>query len=202
MNKHSKNASRGRPRGVADGDIVEAALEIVMADGPDALTFSRVGTAVGLAPASLAHRFGNRCELVREVSRAITAEMLRRCEKVVDEGSLSLPVFLASLTPEGATPKGVLHQFAFLQIELKDAQLREEVRHRSQAILNAIALYLTVDLKNLNLDPLELHRISKLIEQQLIGLQLCWSMEPDGPLRSKIETDISRIIDGLKGKVT
>jgi AcrR family transcriptional regulator len=60
-----------RNRTISDQDVLDRALLVVRASGPDALTFGALAPRVGLAPSTIVQRFGTKAALLRAaLSRA------------------------------------------------------------------------------------------------------------------------------------
>lgn len=60
-----------RPKTLSDEEVLDQALQVMHARGPDAVTFAAVSEACGLSSATLVQRFGNKPNLVqRSVLRA------------------------------------------------------------------------------------------------------------------------------------
>jgi AcrR family transcriptional regulator len=54
-----------RPRSLPDADVYAAILQLLAVRGEDAVAFSSVARATGLAPATLVQRYGNRAGMIR-----------------------------------------------------------------------------------------------------------------------------------------
>ena len=54
-----------RKRTISDQDLLDAALVVVRAVGPEALTFAAAASASGLAASTLVQRFGTKAGLLR-----------------------------------------------------------------------------------------------------------------------------------------
>jgi AcrR family transcriptional regulator len=55
-----------RPRKLSDKEVLDAALQVMHAHGPDALTFAALSEACGLSSATLVQRFANKPNLIRQ----------------------------------------------------------------------------------------------------------------------------------------
>src|SRR5919108_6544573 len=60
----------GRPRTRSDADVFAATYRVVGRDGPARLTLAGVAAEVGLAPSTLAERFGSKRGLLLAAARA------------------------------------------------------------------------------------------------------------------------------------
>ena len=59
----------GRPRTVADEEVLDAAAAAIGTTGPAAVTLAEIGSRVGLAPATLIQRFGSKRGVLLAVAR-------------------------------------------------------------------------------------------------------------------------------------
>jgi AcrR family transcriptional regulator len=119
-----------RQRTIPDQDLLDGALVVVRAAGPEALTFAAVATETGLAASTLVQRFGTKAGLLR-------AALLRAWD-LLDERTT------AATATAGSGPDGVVellvglsgsydaHDFAdqlrVLREDLRDPVLRERGR--------------------------------------------------------------------------
>ncbi|MET9424610.1 MULTISPECIES: TetR/AcrR family transcriptional regulator C-terminal domain-containing protein [unclassified Streptomyces] len=77
----TKRAAPGRPRpSLSPGLIVEACLELLDAEGADALTFRRIGAELGADPTALYRHFRNKDDLVLAVADHLLEESLEGFE--------------------------------------------------------------------------------------------------------------------------
>lgn len=67
MNVHSfiYDGPVPRRKQVPDSEVLDVALDVLHARGPQALTFAALAAASGLAPATLVQRFGGKADLLR-----------------------------------------------------------------------------------------------------------------------------------------
>jgi AcrR family transcriptional regulator len=116
-----------RKRTISDQDLLDAALVVVRAAGPEALTFAAAASASGLAASTLVQRFGTKAGLLRGA--------LLRAWDLLDEQTA------AAAAAAGPGPGGVVdmlvglsgsydaHDFAdqlrVLREDLRDPVLRE-----------------------------------------------------------------------------
>ncbi len=116
-----------RPRSLTDASLLDAALTIVSAGGPDSLTFAALASSTGLAPATLVQRFGSKPALVKaallhawdgldartDLAAAATAE--------TPDGAVALLVALSGNGTDGdAHADGLI----ILREDFRDADLR------------------------------------------------------------------------------
>ncbi len=130
-----------RRRSIADADLLDAALALMAAEGPEAVTFAAVSAATGLAPATLVQRFGSKPALVKAALTRAWDLLDARTEEIANEteatpaGALALLVALSGDYAEG---DAYADQLMILREDLRDPDLRirgRQWRERLCAIL-------------------------------------------------------------------
>jgi AcrR family transcriptional regulator len=181
---------------VADAEIIKAAVAITLDSGPASLTFARLAQSSGLSAATVVHRFGGRDELIRSVSRMITLGIETRCQLAL-AGSMDVVAFLISLLPRDPRPSTVAHQFALLELERSDPRLCGDVSQRSLTVRATIEAMLRRDQASALENMISNEQLAALLEQQLVGIQLCWSMNPAGSLLAQAEEALRLLMRGF-----
>jgi TetR/AcrR family transcriptional regulator, tetracycline repressor protein len=75
MTVEGRQARRGSPAGVTRDRVVEVALELLEADGPDALTMRGLAAKLGVAPTAIYWHVGDKQALLDAVVDHITADV-------------------------------------------------------------------------------------------------------------------------------
>lgn len=131
-----------RRRSIADADLLDAALALMAANGPDAVTFASVSAATGLAPATLVQRFGSKPALVKAALVRAWDLLDAQTEKMADEteatpaGALALLVALSGDYPEG---DAYADQLMILREDLRDPDLRNRGRQWRERLCAILA---------------------------------------------------------------
>ncbi|HET6953149.1 MAG TPA: TetR family transcriptional regulator [Acidimicrobiales bacterium] len=117
----------GRKRTIADEDLLDAALDVVRAGGPDALTFAAVAARAGLAASTIVQRFGTKAGLLRAaLSRAWDHLDAATATAVADAapGPGGVIDLLVALSGQYGVDDDFADQLLLLREDLRDPVLR------------------------------------------------------------------------------
>ena len=136
-----------RPRTVSDDDILDRAVTLVSASGPQALTFGALGKLVGLAPATLVQRHGTREALLRATLLRMwdrLDEATRRSDELRPlsvDGAVALLVGLSGQyeSPDDDGSQGLL----LLREDFRDPVLRARGVEWGDALARALGRRIT-----------------------------------------------------------
>jgi AcrR family transcriptional regulator len=116
-----------RPRTVPDRDLLDAALALVRAAGPQGLTFAALASRTGLAASTLVQRFGTKAALLRAaLSRAwdrLDAETASAAA-AAPPGPRGLIELLTRLSGQYGVGDAFADQLLILREDLRDPVLR------------------------------------------------------------------------------
>lgn len=115
-----------RKRTIPDEAVLDAALEIIHADGPEALSFAALAARAGLAGSTLVQRFGSRAAMLRAaLERAWDALDGRTAvaDAAAGDGTAGVVELLVSLTGQYAQ-HDYADQLMVLREDLRDPVLR------------------------------------------------------------------------------
>ena len=132
-----------RPRSLTDAFVLDAALAIMAANGPDGVTFAALAASTGLAPATLVQRFGSKPALVKaallQAWDALDArtEALAAATEPTPEGAIALLVALSGDHP--AEIEAHADGLMILREDFRDADLRERGRRWGARLQSLIA---------------------------------------------------------------
>lgn len=117
----------GRIKTISNEAVLDAILELVMEHGPDGLTFARAGNAVGLSPATLVQRYGDR-EALLEATLLRAWDLLDAQTEAADEeepltveGAIRI---LLRLMPPGAAERNATDGLLLLREDIRNPVLR------------------------------------------------------------------------------
>src|SRR4051795_2368345 len=110
-----------RPRTRTDAEVLDAALRAVSAHGVARLTLADVAREAGLAPSTLAERFGSKRALLLAAARRAAGEGRR--------GGAGAPLAaavdgLVALAAGVADRRAFAHSLALLELDVSDAGFR------------------------------------------------------------------------------
>lgn len=137
-----------RPRSLSDEALLDAALAIIEASGPDGITFATVAAATGLAPATLVQRFGSKPALVKAALLRAWDLLDARTEAFGDETEASpagAVALLVRLSGDYAKGDAYADQLMMLREDFRDADLRARGKGWGERLRAILAPRLAVD---------------------------------------------------------
>lgn len=183
-----------RPKKLSDKAVLSAALSLMHAGGPDALTFAALAQASSLSPATLVQRFATMADLKRAA--------LQQAWDGLDEKTAAL-ADAAPKTPAGAIGLlvglsrnyGGIEAYAegllVLREDLRDPVLRARGARWKAALGEALGHCFA------NRSTPE--DIGFLMAAQWQGCLLWWSFEPVGPVEQHVEKSLRRFVAAVLG---
>ncbi|MCG8907489.1 MULTISPECIES: helix-turn-helix domain-containing protein [Pseudomonas] len=177
-----------RTKTVSDEALLDAAMALMVREGPDAVTFAAVGREVGLSAATLVQRHATKAEFLRAV-------LLRAWDRL-DEQTAQLDAS-AELSPEGAVqmlvamfPVGegetdYAEGLLILREDMRDPLLRERGAQWGAALAGALG-------RRLSDDPQRQPILGRLMASQWQGAQLWWAFERQDDPASAIGAELRR----------
>ena len=180
-----------RKRTISDQDLLDAALTVVRAAGPEALTFAAAASASGLAASTLVQRFGTKAGLLR-------AALLRAWD-LLDEQTAAAAV---AAGPGAAGVVDMLvglsgsydaHDFAdqlrVLREDLRDPVLRE----RGQRWLAVLGQQV-----QRRLEPAAPDGIGELVVAHWQGTLTIWGFTRATPLSEAVRSALTALLTHLR----
>jgi AcrR family transcriptional regulator len=179
-----------RTKTLSDKQVLEAALDILHARGPEALTFEGVARACGLSAATLVQRFKSKAGLKQST-------LLLAWDRL-DEKTAALAATVPK-TPDGAVEMlvalssdyGGIENYAEGLLVLRE-DLRDPVlRGRGAAWKAALSGALEECFSQIGHAP---RGIGLLTASQWQGSLLWWSFDPQGSVENYVEANLRRFI--------
>ena len=192
MNDHSFIVDIAMPRNrtIPDDVVLSAALDIVHADGPAALSFGTLADRVGLAGSTLVQRFGSRAGLLqRALLQAwdrLDAETAR-ADAAAGPGPAGVVDLLVDLSGE-YTEHDFADQLLVLREDLRDPVLRA----RGEAWIDTLAGMIDRRLAGRAGDPTGLGR---LVVAHWQGTLTVWSFTRPGPLSDTVRDALTDLLE-------
>ena len=194
MNDHSfiLDIAMPRNRTIPDDVVLSAALDIVHADGPAALSFGTLAERVGLAGSTLVQRFGSRAGLLqRALLQAwdhLDAETAR-ADAAAGPGPAGVVDLLVDLSGE-YTEQDFADQLLVLREDLRDPVLRA----RGEAWIDRLAGMID---RRLTERAGDTSGLGRLIVAHWQGALTVWSFTRPGPLSETVRdalTDLLQLV--------
>jgi AcrR family transcriptional regulator len=160
-----------RPRSKSDDEVVAATLRAVGEHGVAGLTLAHVAREAGLAPSTLAERFGSKRELLLAAARSAVGAPRR-----IDAGT---PVeFLVRLAGPVADRRAFAHHLAFLELDVADPEFRAAAAGHVAAVIDR--------LRSFGLTPAEARRLYVAYN----GALVLWALSGEGSLEDALRADL------------
>ena len=188
----------GRPRTRSDADVFAATYRVVGRDGPARLTLAAVAAEVGLAPSTLAERFGSKRGLLLAAARAgvggVEAAFARaRARQAAPLAALHAA--LAALSRPVRSRAALAHHLAFLQLDVADPQLRRAAERHAAALRAEVRGLLAdaVAAGELAAD-VDRDRLARAVHVAYNGAMVTWAIAGRGSLAAALDEDIAAVL--------
>ena len=185
-----------RPKRISDDDALDGALKVMFRAGPGDFTLAAAAAAIGLSPATLLQRFGDKQTLiVRAIARGnagfaallADAPLVREREAVLDLFWL--------LTPDVDDPAALADQLLWLREDFRNPSLRNLAQARLKMLRAAIAARLPPL-------PIEAETAARLLEAQWQGAMTQWGVFHEGHLADYVARCLNDWFDLAEGSET
>ncbi|WP_028193719.1 TetR/AcrR family transcriptional regulator [Salinispora pacifica] len=188
----------GRPRGVDDVVILRATTHVMGQVGPAGLTLAAVARAVGLAPATLAQRFGSKhgllLALANQTEKDIN-ELVGRVRRTHDSALGALTTLMVRSVAALSTPESYANHLAFLCMDLGDPQLYERaltIHHTQQRMIEQL-LTEAADTGELRTDSSPA-ALARTVQAVTAGAGLNWALEREGRLEQRLRQELDAVL--------
>lgn len=182
-----------RPKTLPDDDVLDVALKLIHASGPEALTFASLAKACGLSAATLVQRFGSKDDLKRRALLrawdgldAKTAKLAAETAKT-PAGAIEL---LLGLSPDYGGIEAYAEGLLVLREDFRDPALRA----RGAAWKAALTGALDACFANVSNAPAG---VGLLMAAQWQGSLLWWAFEPAGQVEVFVEDGLRRFVEAI-----
>lgn len=176
-----------RRKQVPDTDVLDVALDVLHARGPQALTFAALAEASSLSPATLVQRFGSKAGLLHRVLLHAWDRLERRTAELgtgVERTPAGAVAFLVGLSAQ----YGGIDSYADALLVLREDLLDPEVRRRGTAWRVSL-----VDVLDTCLDARP--GLGEVVATYWQGILLWWSFDPAEPVTAHVERELTRFLD-------
>ena len=180
-----------RRKQVPDADVLDVALDVLHARGPQSLTFAALAEASSLAPATLVQRFGSKAGLLRRVLLHAWDRLERRTTELgaaTERTPAGAVAFLVGLSEQHG---GGIDSYADALLVLREDLLDPEVRRRGVAWKESLAGVLDACL---GAEPGAPPDVGAVVATYWQGVLLWWSFDPCRPVTEHVERAVSGFI--------
>jgi AcrR family transcriptional regulator len=172
-----------RPKSKSDEEVMAATMRAVSAHGVSALTLAHVAAEAGLAPSTLAERYGSK--------RALLLAAAKHAARA-DEPAPSSPAragspraaaveYLVSLARHVGDRRAFAHHLAFLELDVADDEFRDAAAGHVAAIL--------ARLESFGLSA----RDARALYVAYNGALVLWALTGEGSLEDSLRSDLSHV---------
>ena len=185
-----------RKRTISDEALLDAALLLVRADGPDSLTFAALAGASGLAAPTIVQRFGSKAALLRAaLSRAwdqLDADTAA-ADDAAPMGARGVVELLVALSGQYKA-EDYADQLLVLREDLRDPVLRA----RGDAWMHTLTAAIERRLTRRPRDQDRVAGLGRLVIAQWQGTLTVWSFVRHAPLKDAVTSSLDDLFHRLK----
>ena len=191
----------GRPRTVADADILTALHAVVGRIGPSRMTLADVASEVGLSAATLVQRFGSKRGLLLAFARA-GAETADYCFTGVREQHASpLEALIAAatlMTKSMGSPEELANGLAFLQMDISDREFRTYALESFEKTVAGYRALLDDAVKAGELKPCDTTKLAHAVSAVSGGSLIGWAVWQRGTAERWVKRDLETLLAPYK----
>lgn len=187
-----------RPRKVSDEDVYAAAIRVMSRVGPADFTLAAIADEAGVTSGALVQRFGSRQELLRTLAEGLGSDMRTffRDTRAKEPGPVAtIRAYAACMADMAKTPAALLRNFAYLQDDLADPELRVRLVDQSKVVRAELARLVreAIELRELRKDT-DVAPLVANIEALVSGALLTWAFHRKGSARSWLLEHIDALL--------
>ena len=188
----------GRPRKVSDEQVYEAAIRVMSRVGPADFTLAAIAEEAGVTSGALVQRFGSRQELLRTMASGLGSDMRAffRDTRAKEAGAVAtIRTYAACMADMAKTPAALLRNFAYLQDDLADPELRARLVDQSKVVRAELAKLVreAIELRELRKDT-DVAPLVANIEALVSGALLTWAFHRRGSARNWLLEHVDALI--------
>ncbi|MBC7898181.1 MAG: TetR/AcrR family transcriptional regulator [Cytophagaceae bacterium] len=192
-----------RPRTVDDAAILMACQRVMQRVGPSSFTLALVAKEAGLAPATIVQRFGSKRELIRTLASGARGQGAAYVAELRTRFTSPLAIlreFLLCWSQMASTPEEMANHLAYLQMDLTDPVLLENLVELSAENLQHTAALLREAHAAGELTIEDAEGLSRALNATVSGGLLAWATFREGTARAWLERDLDVLLAPLQAK--
>jgi len=165
-----------RRKSISDEEILERALPVMAQAGPAGFTLAELARVVGVAPATLLQRFGDKRTLILRALEQDNARFVEWLEAMPTGvgADVVVGIYAEASRLFGDNPSLSDH-LLWLREDIRDPDLNRLARHRFR-------LFREMIVRRLPSLPIPAERAADLLDAQYHGAVVQWALEPRGAL--------------------
>ena len=187
-----------RPRKVSDDEVYAAAMRAMSRVGPGELTLALIAEEAGVTAGALVQRFGSKRRLLVTMSALLSTGTREFFQQLREPGDAPLDVIrayadcMAGMAP---TPGSLLRNFAYLQADLEDPDIRQHLVAQSRAVRRELTSLLedAVGRGELARDS-DVGGLARNIEALISGALLTWAFHEQGTAATWLRSHLDALL--------
>lgn len=168
-----------RPKSKSDEEVMAATMRAVSAHGVSGLTLAHVAEEAGLAPSTLAERYGSKRALLLAAAKSAARTVPPEGDAASSSPRDAAVEYLAGLARDVGDRRAFAHHLAFLELDVADPEFRAAAADHVAAVL--------ARLESLGLSA----RDARALYVAYNGALVLWALTGDGSLEDSLRADLS-----------
>lgn len=187
-----------RPRKVSDDEVYAAAMRVMSRVGPGELTLALIARDAGVTPGALVQRFGSKRQLLVTMSRLLGTGTREFFQQLRDQAGSPIDVVRAyadCMAGMAVTPASLLRNFAYLQADLADPDIRRHLVAQSRAVRRELTTLLEEAASRGELARgTDVGSLARNIEALISGALLTWAFHEHGTAAAWLRSHIDALL--------
>ena len=187
-----------RPRKVSDDDVYAATLRVMSRVGPGQLTLAEIADEAGVTAGALVQRFGSKRELLVRLAGLLGSGMSSFFAQLRAQHASPIAVVRAyaeCMADMAKTPGALLRNFAYLQVDLTDPDLRTQLVAQSREVRKELAATLreAIAQGEVRRDT-DIPALVRNLEALISGALLTWAFHQQGTAKKWITSHVDALL--------
>lgn len=187
-----------RPRKVSDEEVYAAAMRAMSRVGPGELTLAHIADEAGVTAGALVQRFGSKRQLLVTMSGLLstaTSEFFQQLRAQSESPLDVVRAYAECMAGMAPTPASLLRNFAYLQADLADPDIRRHIVAQSRAVRRELSALLeeAVSRGELSRDT-DVVALGRNIEALISGALLTWAFHEEGSAAAWLRSHIDALL--------
>lgn len=188
-----------RPRKVSDEDVYLAAQRVMSRVGPAELTLTAIAEEAGVTPGALVQRFGSKRELLVAMTGELGAGVSELFHQLRERNGAPLAIVRAyaeCMAEMAHSPAALLRNFAYLQADLADPEIRKRLAAHSRGIQKELAMLLAEAIERRELSRgTDVTALARNVEALVSGALLGWAVHRRGTAAIWIRQHVDALLE-------
>jgi AcrR family transcriptional regulator len=198
-NIHSEIRPRGRPRTRSDAEVLAAARRVVGERGVAGLTFAAVAAEAGLAPSTLAERYGSKRALLLaalEPAPDSIAAVFAAARAAHGAPLDALHAALAALSAPVGTREAYANHLGVLALDVGDPDFRRIAERWFARVLDELRALVTEAVAGGELAAAtDAPAVARAVLVAYNGSLALWAVAGGGPLPDALRADVEAVLE-------